>query len=114
VSIALGGAIAVGNAIEVVRGETFDGVVIGLAGAFFAILLLLGGVGTWQVRPFGRRTSLAAAVGTLVVNGLAVILFGFPFGYLVLGAIYPVVLLLTYNLPTWKMVFGDEPAGVAL
>lgn len=113
VSVALGAVTAVGNAMEVIQGETLNAVVVGLAGAFFAVLLLLGGVGTWQVRSFGRSTSLIAAVGTIIVDALAVTFFGFPFGYFVLGAIYPVVLLLAYNLPGWRMAFGDEPAGVA-
>ena len=112
VSVALGSVTAAGNMIEVLHGEAFDGVVVGVSGAFFALLLLLGGIGTWQVRSFGRSTSLIAAVGTLAVDSLAVTVFGFPFGYFVLGAIYPVVLLLAYNLPGWRMAFGEEPARV--
>lgn len=113
-NILFGGMIAIGNTIEVIRGETFDGKVVdtpqmallGMAGAAFAAVLLVGGIGTWQVKPYGRKLSLIAAAATIILNGLASILFDFPFTYFLMGAIYPVILFIVFNLPKWKAAFG--------
>lgn len=117
VSLLLGGMIAIGNTIEVIRGTTFDGRVVdvtagslGLAGAFFAVMLAAGAIGTWLVKPFGRTLSLAAAGGILILNVLAVVLLGLPISFLLVGAIYPVILLVVFNLPSWKAAFAGAMA----
>ena len=112
VSLLLGVSMAIGNTAEVIRGETFDGIpvtramgVLGLAGAVFAALLAAGGLGTWQVKPYGRRFSLLAAGGTILTMALAVVLFGLSFGFFLLGVVYPVLVLILYNLPGWRAAF---------
>ncbi|MBV7334288.1 hypothetical protein KFU94_39840 [Chloroflexi bacterium TSY] len=113
ISILFGGIIAVGNTLEVIRGRTFDGLevnstpiaLLGLAGAVFAALLLAGGVGSWLVKPFGRRLSLLASAGTLLLNAVATVIYRFPFERFVIGAVYPVVLLFVFRLPSWKKAF---------
>lgn len=115
ISFVLGGMIAIGNTIEVFRGTTFDGRVVdvtagtlGLTGAFFAAILVVGAVGTWLVRPYGRTLSVTAAGGMVILNVLAVVLLSLPSSFLVVGAAYPVILLILFNLPTWKLAFGKS------
>jgi hypothetical protein len=124
INVLYGGMVAIGNTIEVIRGETFDGKIVdstpmallGLAGAAFAALLLVGGIGTWLVKPYGRKLSLIAAAFTIVLNGIASVQFGFPVTYFLLGAVYPVILFIVFNLPRWKEMFGaaaPSPVGAS-
>jgi hypothetical protein len=121
-NVVYGGLVAVGNTYEVVRGETFDGLVVtpptaalGLAGAAFAALLFLGGIGTWQLRSCGRKLSLGGAAETFVVNGmpLAVAVMGFPIRHSLVGVVYPALLLILYNLPRWKAAFAGSRSASA-
>lgn len=117
VNIILGGMIAVGNTVEVITGTTFGGMpvditagILGMTGAVFAFLLFLGGIGTWRVEPYGRTLSIIAAAGTLVVSALAVILLGLPVSFLVAGGLYPLILLIIFNLPSWRRTFAADQA----
>lgn len=117
VNVILGGMIAIGNTVEVVRGTTFSGMsvnatagILGMAGAIFALVLLLGGIGTWQVEPYGRKLSLIAAAGLLLANMIAVILLDLPLSYLVVGGLYPLILLIVFNLPSWRRTFAADRA----
>ena len=113
-SVIFGGMIAIGNTTEVIRGRTFDDLVVdtpravlALAAASFAVLLLIGGIGTWKVQPYGKKMSLIAATGTIVLNGLASVFFGVAFKYFLLGSIYPVILFVLFTRPAWKAVFDE-------
>ncbi|HEX2254201.1 MAG TPA: hypothetical protein VHQ65_13100 [Thermoanaerobaculia bacterium] len=112
-NVLLGGMQAVGNTIEVIQGRTFDGVTVtpvlgalGLAGAAFAALLAAGGVGTWQVRPYGRRLALIAAAGSVALLVVAAAVAGFAWWMVLAGSAYPVLLLVLYNLPRWRAAFA--------
>lgn len=117
VNVLFGGMIAIGNTVEVVRGTTFGGMPVdatagflGMAGAIFALLLLLGGVGTWRVEPYGRKLSLIAAAGLLLANVFAVILLDLPLSFLAVGGLYPLILLIVFNLPSWRRTFAADRA----
>lgn len=117
VNIVFGGMLAIGNTVEVVSGTTFSGMqvnatagVLGMAGAIFAFLLLLGGVGTWRVEPYGRKLSLIAATGLLLANVLALILLDIPLSFLAVGGLYPLILLIVFNLPAWRRKFAADGA----
>lgn len=119
VNIILGGMIAIGNTVEVVRGTTFGGIpvnatagILGTAGAIFALLLLLGGIGTWRVEPYGRKLSLIAAAGLLLANVFAVILLDLPLSFLPVGGLYPLIRLVVFNLPSWRRTFAAYGAIV--
>jgi hypothetical protein len=112
-SMFFGAMLAIGNTTEVVRGETFNGLsvstpmaILGLAGAAFSVMLFAGGVGTWQVRPYGRILSMAAAVAMIILNVAAAVLFDFPLVFTALGSLYPVILLIAFNSWRWKEAFS--------
>lgn len=114
-SMLLGATSAILFTIEVVRGETFDGLIVdspvkvalGLAAAIFSLMLFYGGVGTWRLNPSGRRMSLVAAAGTLMAFGAATILYEeITLRYFFLGALYPVVLFISFSQAKWRAVFA--------
>ena len=87
-------------------------VAFGVARGILAVLLVIGAVGTLGVRRSGRRCSLLFAAGWIVLGGIEPLALGYLFGWpVVVSAVYPFLLLLVFNSPSWKAAFAGGPAA---
>lgn len=112
-SLGVGSIAAVNNTLELLRRTPFDGTplgitegVLGIASVLLSLVLVIGGMGTWLIKAYGRTFSLIAAVGELAVMVVAVVVLSMPLSYLIVGAVYPVILFVVFNLPRWRAVFS--------
>jgi hypothetical protein len=77
-----------------------------------SLALVVGAVGTLGVQPYGRRASLAFAIGWIVIGGIEPWLLRYRFGWeVVASAAYPFLLLLLFTRPKWRAAFA--PLGGA-
>lgn len=85
--------------IRGVRGGEVQPLIVGLAGAFVSVLLLVSGVGLWRRRPNARTLAIVAAVLSIVFHvyaacpphrnaGILVLLVGAGYGLLLLGVLF--------------------------
>ena len=79
-----------------------------------SLVLAVGAVGTFGMRPSGRRASLAYAVGWIVVGGVEPFALRYRFGWpVVASAAYPFLLLMLFNGAAWKAAFAPAEARAA-
>ena len=82
-------------------------VVFGAIRAILSALLLVGAIGTLWVRPSGRRYSLAFAVGWILLGAIEPLVLGYAFGWpVVVSALLPFLLLAMFNSPSWRAAFA--------
>jgi hypothetical protein len=97
VSVLAGGLMTQGGVMEVIvywpRGQTSN-VVVGGIGAVASALLLVSGVAFCTRERFGRRTAIAGAIGMLPVHLVGWILGFVGIPGVLLGVVYPLLLLL--------------------
>lgn len=73
-------------------------------------LLIAGAIGTLWVRRSARRCSLAYAVGWIVLGIVEPLALGYVFGWpVVISAIFPFLLLMVFNSPSWRAAFAGGP-----
>lgn len=121
-SVLLGGIVILVNVLWLIEGKTLDGVVYDsrlravlnfTPAGVLAMTQVIGGVGTWRLKPYGRTLCLVFAVGTILLRGILAVVYSDPVSYLLVGTFYPVILLIAFNLPSWKVAFarsGSQPA----
>jgi hypothetical protein len=94
--------------------RTVDGAVVafGAVRALLSLLLIAGAIGTLWVRPSARRLSLAFAVGWIVLGIVEPLALHYVFGWpVVVSALYPFLLLLVFNSPSWRAAFAGTRAA---
>lgn len=85
-------------------------VLFGVLRGLLSVLLLVGAMGTFGMRPSGRRYSLLFAVGWIVLGGIEPLALGYAFGWpVVVSALYPFLLLALFNSPRWRQAFAAGP-----
>ena len=89
-------------------------VLFGVVRGVLSVMLLFGAIGTFGVRPSGRRFSLLFAVGWILVGGIEPFALGYRFGWpVVVSAAYPFLLLLVFGRPSWRAAFADSPRAAS-
>jgi hypothetical protein len=89
-------------------------VMFGVVRGVLSVLLIAGALGTLWVRRYGRRCSLAFATGWIVLGIVEPLALGYMFGWpVVVSAIYPFLLLMVFNSPSWRAAFSGMPAPAA-
>jgi hypothetical protein len=84
----------------------------GVARGLLSLLLVVGAIGTFGVRPSGRRASLAYATGWIVIGAVEPWALRYRFGWeVVASAAYPFLLLLLFNGPRWRAAFSPAAAS---
>jgi hypothetical protein len=79
----------------------------GVIRGILSIVLVVGGVGTFYMRPSGRDFSLGYAVGWIVAGGVEPLVLHYHFGWQVLASAgYAFGMLALFNLPSWKSAFA--------
>lgn len=109
---ALGSAGTASGAQEAgqVTGLGLGAVVIGVVGIIAAVALLVGGIGILKVRPWARTLCLGYAGLSVATKAAALFLLGTGGIGLVIGLIYPGVLLYFFFAnEKWKRAFSTSP-----
>lgn len=73
-----------------------------------SILLVVGAIGTFGVRPAGRRCSLAYAAGWIALGAIEPFALRYQFGWpVVVSALYAFLLVALFSRPAWKAAFAS-------
>jgi hypothetical protein len=73
--------------------------------------MLIGGVLVMKMSPRGRALSLQFATAWLLLNFVEPYFLQYPYATVLLGSLYPVFVLILFNLPGWKAAFASHAAG---
>jgi hypothetical protein len=89
-------------------------VAFGAVRLLLSVSLVAGAIGTLWVRRYGRRASLAFAIGWIALGIVEPFALGYRFGWpVVVSALYPFLLLMVFNSPAWRTAFAGTPAAPA-
>jgi hypothetical protein len=75
--------------------------------------IIAGGIGILRMSPLGRTLSLRFAVAWLLLNAIEPAVLHYPYARVLMGSIYPLILVILCNLPGWKAAFAASAAPPA-
>ena len=89
-----------------------------VARAIVSLVLIVSGMGVLRVAASARTMSLSLAAIWILLNAIEPAVLHYPYLRVVFTTLYPVVLLIVFNLPGWKLAFtsgaphtvGDQAA----
>ena len=73
------------------------------------VALIVAGLGMFRMARWTRSLSIGIGVVWVVLNVLEPILLHYPMLQVVMGSIYPIVLIAVFQLPSWKRAFSSAP-----
>lgn len=83
----------------------------GLARLAVSFALIASGFGMFSVSPRSRSIALRFSVAWLVLNVAEPLLLHYPMTQVLAGSLYPVILLIVFNLPGWRAAFAPVAAA---
>ena len=83
----------------------------GLARLVVCFALIASGFGMFSVSPRARRIAIRVSVAWLVLNVVEPLVLGYPMTQVLAGSLYPILLLVVFNLPGWRAAFAPAAAA---